>query len=188
MQDSLVKLQILPASVSYLFSWFPVILQFPEITCICTTLIKSRESQQWVSSDTMLSWFCPLGRLLKITQDIPWVMWSVLLSGLHGRVVVLYIRDGAVQYFCSTGSNCCLDDASSLPSGRYPPIQARGWVVSGSLEWLLFVEMLIELKNIEKNACSNSTSLLGPFLRCLLVYFGQVWHQGFLWCPVWLSP
>lgn len=25
-------------------------------------------------------------------------------------------------------------------------------------------------------------------LRCLLVCFGQVWHQGFLRCAVWLSP
>lgn len=59
-------------------------------------------------------------------------MWWVLLWGLHGRVVVLYIRDGAVQYFCRTGCSCCLDDASSLPSGGDPPIQGRGWVVSGS--------------------------------------------------------
>lgn len=59
MQDTPVKFQILPASVSYLISRFPVIPEFPEITCICATL-KSGESQQWMSTETMLSCFCSL--------------------------------------------------------------------------------------------------------------------------------
>lgn len=67
-----------------------------------------------------------------MTQAISWIMWWVLLWSLHGRVVVLYIRDGAVQYFCSPGCSCHIGDALSFPSVGYPPVQGRGGVDSQS--------------------------------------------------------
>lgn len=88
----------------------------------------------------------------KITQDISWITWRVLLWALHGRVVVLYIRDGAVQYFCSPGCNCWLLLRWCLISPIWEiPSWSRaggGWILD--LELLLLVGMLIELKNTEK--------------------------------------
>lgn len=86
MQDTPVKFQILPASVSYLISRFPVIPEFPEITCICATLIKSGESQQCMSSETMLSWFCPLDCFLLDDKRHTLRQW-LLLWFLHCTIV-----------------------------------------------------------------------------------------------------
>lgn len=115
MQDSPVKFQILPASVFYLISQFPVILEFPEITCICATLTKSGESQQWMSSETLLSCFCPLDRFLR--DDKRHLLGDGFCSGFCiAALFLLYFRDCAFHYLCIVGCNCYIGDTSSLPS------------------------------------------------------------------------
>lgn len=113
MQDSPVKFQILPATVFHLISQFPVILEFPEITCICAAL-KPGESQQWMTSETLRSCFCSLDHFLQ--DDRRHILDDGFCSVFCiSALFLLYSRDCTFRYSCTLGCNCYVGDTLSLP-------------------------------------------------------------------------
>lgn len=132
MQDSPVKFQILPATAFHLIPRFPVILEFPEITCICATLIKSRASQQWMSSETTLSWFCPLDHFFH--DDERGILDDGFCSAVcFAGIFLRYFRDCAFHYlWMILHLSICVVPCCFRVEG--------GWVLDlDSLEPLLFL-------------------------------------------------
>jgi len=61
-----------------------MILELPEITCICATLTKLRESQQWMSSEKpCLVVFALLTVSSEMTRGRSWVMAFPLVFALQ---------------------------------------------------------------------------------------------------------